>query len=160
VYSEEGQGTVFKIYLPLAEAAPEAPAGRAPAPSRASGVVLVVEDEPGVRAMAVRALREAGYSVRAADCAAAGLREVVAAGASLTCIVTDVIMPDLDGRTFARQVAERWDGPVLFMSGYTETDIVLRGLLQEQLPFLQKPFPPQRLVEVVGQLVTGRAGQP
>ena len=162
VYSEEGQGTVFKIYLPLAEAAPEAPAGRAPAPapSRASGVVLVVEDEPGVRAMAVRALREAGYSVRAADCAAAGLREVVAAGASLTCIVTDVIMPDLDGRTFARQVAERWDGPVLFMSGYTETDIVLRGLLQEQLPFLQKPFPPQRLVEAVGQLVTGRAGQP
>ena len=155
VYSEVGRGTVFKIYLPLAQVAPEvrAPARAEPPRLRAYGTVLVVEDEPAVRTMVVRALREAGFTVRDAADAATALEQVREIGTELVCVVSDVVMPDLDGRALAAQIGSFTSAPVLFMSGYTEQDATLRGLLDEGLPFLQKPFPPSGLVEAVHDLL-------
>jgi DNA-binding response OmpR family regulator len=62
-------------------------------------------------------------------------------------------MPDLDGRALAKEIAAFTSAPVLFMSGYTEQDVTLRGLLDEGLPFLQKPFPPSMLVAAVQALL-------
>jgi signal transduction histidine kinase/CheY-like chemotaxis protein len=162
VYSEVGRGTVFKIYLPLVQAtaevrAPSAPSAPQPPSAPAYGTVLVVEDEPAVRAMVVRALQEAGFAVRDAADASAALEQARHIGTELVCVVTDVVMPDLDGRALAQEIAEFTPAPVLFMSGYTEQDATLRGLLDEGLPFLQKPFPPGRLVEAVQALLAEAA---
>ena len=119
----------------------------------AHGMVLVVEDEPAVRTMVVRALSEAGYTVRDAADATSALEQARDIGAELVCVVSDVVMPDLAGRALAEQIAAYTSAPVLFMSGYTEQDVTLRGLLDEGLPFLQKPFPPSRLVEAVQELL-------
>jgi signal transduction histidine kinase/ActR/RegA family two-component response regulator len=155
VYSEVGHGTVFKIYLPLvqapAEVRPPAPPERSRVP--AYGTVLVVEDEQAVRAMVVRALREAGFAVRDAADANSALEQARSIGADLVCVVSDVVMPDLDGRALAKQITEFASASVLFMSGYTEQDATLRGLLDEGLPFLQKPFRPSMLVAAVQALL-------
>lgn len=161
VYSELGHGTVFKIYLPLAqvsaEARPTTPPER-PSPP-ACGTVLVVEDEPAVRAMVVRALSEAGFTVRDAADANTALEQARQIGADLVCVVSDVVMPDLDGRALAKELAAFTPVPVLFMSGYTEQDATLRGLLDEGLPFLQKPFPPSMLLAAVqGLLAEAKEG--
>jgi signal transduction histidine kinase/CheY-like chemotaxis protein len=160
VYSELGHGTVFKIYLPLvqvsAEVRPPTPPERPTLP--AYGTVLVVEDEPAVRAMVVRALREAGFTVRDAADANAALEEARHIGTDLVCVVSDVVMPDLDGRALAKEIAAFTPAPVLFMSGYTEQDVTLRGLLDEGLPFLQKPFPPSMLVAAVQALLAEANG--
>lgn len=155
VYSELGRGTVFKVYLPLVQVAAEV---RAVTPAElpklpAHGTVLVAEDEPAVRAMVVRALREAGFTVCDAADAASALEKARQAGDDLVCVVTDVVMPDLDGRALAEELAGFTSAPVLFMSGYTEQDATLRGLLDEGLPFLQKPFPPSTLVAAVQRLL-------
>ena len=159
VYSEEGRGTVFKIYLPVAAAAAAAaveqvdPEVGQPVPSAAQGTVLVVEDEAAVRSMVVRALREAGFTVREAADARSAILEVGLAGDDLVCVVSDVVMPDLDGRELADRMAATTSAPVLFMSGYTEQDVTLRGLLEDGLPFLQKPFPPGMLIAAVHKLL-------
>jgi DNA-binding response OmpR family regulator len=155
VYSEVGRGTVFKIYLPLVQVGPEVrpPSRPEPPRARAYGTVLVVEDEPAVRTMVVRALREAGFAVRDAADATSALEQVREIGSDLVCVVSDVVMPDFDGRALAEQIRSFTPAPVLFMSGYTEQDATLRGLLDEGLPFLQKPFPPSQLVEAVHELL-------
>jgi PAS domain S-box-containing protein len=163
IYSEPGQGTVFKIYLPLdatsTEVMPE-PVAPTDGDRTGEGTVLVVEDEPAVRAMIVRTLREAGFEVLEAGSAADGLAAARQAAGELVCVVTDVVMPDLDGRSLAEQLSRFTSVPVLFMSGYTDADVTLRGLLQDGLPFLQKPFPPSRLVRALQQLLSAPTALP
>jgi CheY-like chemotaxis protein len=163
IYSEPGQGTVFKIYLPLDAASTEAmpePVAPADGARAGEGTVLVVEDEPAVRGMIVRTLREAGFEVLEAGNAADGLAAARQAAGELVCVVTDVVMPDLDGRSLAEQLSRFTSVPVLFMSGYTDADVTLRGLLQDGLPFLQKPFPPSRLIRALQQLLTAPTAFP
>jgi two-component system cell cycle sensor histidine kinase/response regulator CckA len=153
-YSELGQGTTFKVYLPLeTEATSRAPA--TPPPVRASGeVVLVVEDEPTVRDMTSRVLQEYGYRVVVAAGAQEALALVSQRDQKVKLLITDVVMPGMDGPELARQVLALRPGlPVLFMSGYTDDEIVRRGLLQVGQPFLQKPFTPEALGREVAELL-------
>jgi two-component system cell cycle sensor histidine kinase/response regulator CckA len=156
-YSELGKGTTFKVYLPLA---PEARLeGRAPPPApRASGeVVLLVEDEPAVRQMASRVLQEYGYGVIEASDGREALGLLERSDSRIHLLVTDVVMPEMDGRELARRAEALSPGlPVLYMSGYTDDEIVRRGLLEAGQPFLQKPFNPETLGGQVARMLQGR----
>jgi PAS domain S-box-containing protein len=155
-YSEPGQGTTFWIYLPLApEARPTAdPAASAALPARPGETALVVEDDPLMRAIAVRALVDHGYSVIEAERASAALDLLAAHSGRVDVVVTDVAMPGLGGRELAARLAEIRPGiAVLYMSGYTDQDVVRRGLLEEGQPFLRKPFAPQELARRVHEVL-------
>jgi two-component system cell cycle sensor histidine kinase/response regulator CckA len=158
-YSEPGQGTTFKVYLPLAtEAAPAQPA--LASPPRASGeMVLLVEDEPAVRQMASRALREYGYRVVEASRGSEALEILGRDDGNIRLLLTDVVMPEMDGPELARLASVQRPGlAVLFMSGYTDDEITRRGLLEKEQPFLQKPFTPESLSEQIERLLRERRG--
>jgi PAS domain S-box-containing protein len=158
VYSEVGQGTAFKIYLPeftgpLAETPPVAP----PVSPRGAERILIVEDEAAVRRMAGRALAAQGYAVLEAENGARALEVLAQAEAPVDLVLTDVVMPVLNGRELAeRLAAERPRLRVLFMSGYTDDDVVRRGLLDPGAPFLQKPFVAGDLARKVREVLDAR----
>jgi len=142
VRSEVGQGTSFRIYLPE-HTGPleEPPAPSLPLSPRGVETILIVEDEPAVRRMASRALRSQGYEILEAANGAEALEVLSRAAGPVDLVLSDVVMPVLNGRELSERLAV--DHPeirVLFMSGYTDDDIVRRGLLQPGAPFLQKPF--------------------
>jgi two-component system, cell cycle sensor histidine kinase and response regulator CckA len=159
-YSEPGRGTTFKVYLPMEAGSVPAAAASLP-PVRAVGEhVLIVEDEPTVRYMTSRALKEHGYNVIEAGDGPEALSLVEQANGVLDLIITDVIIPGLDGTELARRAAKfKPDMPILFMSGYTDHDIVRRGLLDPDQPFLQKPFTPDALVRRVAELLKQKKPQ-
>ena len=142
VYSEPGQGTAFKIYLPeFAGPLAEPPPVTAPVSPRGVERILIVEDEVAVRRMAGRALAAQGYTVLEAENGAEALAILARTEGPVDLVVTDVVMPILNGRELSeRLAAERPGLPVLFMSGYTDDDVIRRGLLDPGAPFLQKPF--------------------
>ncbi len=158
VYSEVGQGTAFKIYLPeFTGPAAELPARAAPQSPRGSETVLIVEDETAVRRMAARALAGQGYTVLEAENGAEALELLARTTGPVDLVLTDVVMPRLNGRELGeRLAAERPELPVLFMSGYTDDDIVRRGLLHPDAPFLQKPFMPADLARRVREVLDHR----
>jgi two-component system, cell cycle sensor histidine kinase and response regulator CckA len=153
-YSEPGHGATFKVYLPaVGGSVPLLSAS--PPPGQGSGEhILLVEDEPAVRYMTCRALKEHGYNVVEAGDGAEALKAVQGANGALDLIITDVIIPGLDGTELARRASQIKPGlPILFMSGYTDDDIVRRGLLEAGQPFLQKPFTPDALIRRVADLL-------
>jgi PAS domain S-box-containing protein len=148
VYSEPGQGTVFKVYLPEAisgqssDAIPQDPE-KAPGGSE---TILIIEDEDIVRHLACRGLRDHGYAVIEARNGAQGLQYVQQHPGSVDLVISDVVMPEMGGRELGRILARTDpDLPVLYMSGYTGDDVVQRGLLDAGSPFQQKPFTPGSL---------------
>ena len=154
VYSEPGQGTTIKVYLPLADAgdAPEGPAAL-PRPETGRETILVVEDEPMVREMTCRNLAALGYTVLPAESGDAALR-VVTQTPEIDLVLADVVMPGLSAKDLARRLAESDpDLPVLFMSGYLGDEVVRRDLLNAGVPFLEKPFGPQELGRAVRALL-------
>jgi CheY-like chemotaxis protein len=118
-------------------------------------VILVAEDEPMVCALAVRTLEEQGYRVISAGDgveALARLESLEGNGVRPEILVTDVIMPGLNGRQLSDAVQARWpEVPVLFMSGHTGGEVLDR-LVPAGAPFLQKPFTPEGLAQAVGAL--------
>jgi PAS domain S-box-containing protein len=152
IYSEPGLGTTVKVYLPAAGP----PGGRAAEPVAAGegALVLVIEDEDLVRALAARALEVSGYRVISASSGADALGLLERHGGAVRAVLCDAVMPGMNGREFARRLAERWPGvPVLFMSGYPGNDVVQRGILDLDAPFLQKPFTTDRLVAALHALL-------
>ncbi|HEY3013183.1 MAG TPA: MASE1 domain-containing protein [Gemmatimonadales bacterium] len=150
-YSEPGQGTTFKIYLPL-RAGTVAPTkvDSAPLRSAARESILVVEDEPPVRHIMKRSLEAAGYTVLEAGTPTEALDVLGRTTERISLLLTDVVMPGDSGRELAERVAELMPGiPVLFTSGYTDGEIVSRGLLGPDAAFIQKPFTPAGLVRAV-----------
>jgi PAS domain S-box-containing protein len=141
VYSEPGQGTVFKIYLPrhLHSASPPK---NAPPPQidRSRGeTVLLVEDEPTILAVARKILDRLGYSVLAASGPAEALQ--LAESQAVHLLMTDVIMPEMNGLELAGQMAARQPAlKCLFMSGYPAEVIAHHGVLNDRVHFIQKPF--------------------
>jgi two-component system, cell cycle sensor histidine kinase and response regulator CckA len=116
--------------------------------------VLVAEDEPAVRAILARALREYGYSVLEARDGAQALELAQHAPAPPDIVIADVVMPGMAGKPLAEEVERRWPGtPVLFTSGYTGADAVSRGLLEEGREFLQKPIEPDTLAQHVRRIL-------
>ncbi len=154
-YSEPGEGTVFKVYLPQVAAPSEAPAVEEPRqPARGTETILVVEDEEVVRDLACRVLREFGYTVLEARNGAEALRLVTGEGQNVRMVVSDVVMPGMGGRELgARLGLLRPDLPILFMSGYTGDDVVERGLLAPGSPLESKPFTPTRLAWKVREML-------
>jgi PAS domain S-box-containing protein len=161
--STPGGGASLRLYwLAAGEAdlAREAPAAeepaRADAPRGGGSRLLLVEDEPTVRAMAVRALEIEGYEVAAAVDGAEALRLLDGRGSRPVIVVTDVIMPRVNGRQLHDALLAVHPGtPVLFMSGHAGGDHVLRSLLPPGAAFLQKPFTPGQLTAAVAALRAG-----
>ncbi|MEW6531913.1 MAG: ATP-binding protein [Thermodesulfobacteriota bacterium] len=143
VYSEEGKGTTFRIYLPraAAELAKEATATK---PSQEPGggeTILLVEDEDSVRNVALEALESQGYTVLQAASAEEAITIAGNYPGSIDLLLTDVILPKMDGRSlFGALVGARPEMKVLYMSGYTDDFIVHHGVLDPDISFLSKPF--------------------
>ena len=150
-YSEPGQGTTFKIYLKATTEAVDADKAGNGEGQRGSGeVILVVEDEESVRQIAGRALVQAGFSVREAGSGQQALELLATAEGRISLVLTDVVMPGMSGKDLATRLATMIPGtPILFTSGYTDGEIVRRGLLAPDADFLQKPFTPEGLVRAV-----------
>jgi two-component system cell cycle sensor histidine kinase/response regulator CckA len=142
-YSEPGKGTTFKIYLPCAqgEVAKLSTSAGGKLDLQGTETVLVVEDEPLVRALTARILREQGYTVLEASNGREGLRTAREFDGEIHMVLTDVVMPEMSGKVLASQIkAARPDIKVLFISGYTDDAIVHHGILESNIAFLQKPF--------------------
>jgi CheY-like chemotaxis protein len=150
VYSEVGQGSAFKIYLPKTNSSvTEKAAGREP-DLEGGETILVVEDQVEVRRLAVAALQKYGYRVLEAADGKAALRLSREFAGPLDLLLTDVVMPGMTGRELADRLLElRPHTRVLFVSGYTEGAISYRGVLQSEVAYLQKPFTPQGLAQKV-----------
>ncbi len=143
VYSEPGRGTTFKVYLPCADGRAVAALAREPAsaPLGHGEVVLLVEDEPSLLDMSRDLLTGLGYTVLTAATPAEAIALVARYPGKIDLLFTDVVMPALNGRALAEQLrARKPDLRCLFMSGYTPNAIAHRGVLDEGVHFLQKPF--------------------
>jgi hypothetical protein len=149
VYSELGKGTVFKLYFPEVkpETVPASPVVHAPATVEQNfGTVLLVEDEPGVRAIASRVLRQLGYRVLEAKTGSEALLLSEELGQERALVLTDVVMPEMSGPELASRLQERVpNARIVFMSGYTDDAIVRHGMLPKHAAFLQKPFTVEQL---------------
>jgi two-component system, cell cycle sensor histidine kinase and response regulator CckA len=140
-YSEVGHGTTFRIYLPRVDAPIDADvATETPRQSAGHETVLVVEDDAIVRRVTVRGLRQLGYEVLEASNGAEALDIAIRHGA-VDLVLTDVVMPQMNGRELAERVrAAQPRIVVLFVSGYTANAIVHHGVLDPGIEFLAKPF--------------------
>jgi two-component system cell cycle sensor histidine kinase/response regulator CckA len=156
VYSEPGQGTTFKIYLPEAqEKLPEQGQASAPTASwQGQETVLVVEDEELVRRVARRILQNYGYIILEASTG----REALVIGEEypgpIHLLLTDVMMPEMGGK----ELVDRWkdqhpETQVIFTSGYTENAIVHNGNLDPDIHFIQKPYRPNALARMVREVL-------
>ncbi len=159
VTSELGHGTTFKVYLPGLQQRPtegQTHPGRTEMP-RGSERVLLVEDEDGVRALIRFILEGGGYSILEARDGAEALRAAQQHQGPIDLLVTDVVMPQMDGRQVAERVRALHPGlRVLFLSGYTEDTVVRHGILEAQVAFLQKPFTPASLAAKVREVLDSR----
>ncbi|HET9986260.1 MAG TPA: ATP-binding protein [Longimicrobiales bacterium] len=148
VYSEPDHGTVFKVYLPRADAAAQRVPRADPrgAVTRGCETVLLADDEAPVRAMVRRILERAGYTVLEATTGAEALQLSDAAGPAVDLLLTDMVMPDMNGRELAARFHARHPGAAtIFMSGYTEDSVLRQGELDPGVVFIEKPFTPQAL---------------
>ena len=158
--SKIGEGTRFVIYLPVHREENEAPkARRVPKPKQdelwGSGTVLLVEDEPMVRGVAERALTRHGYNVITADNGEEAL-ELLATGEEIALLISDVVMPVMDGPTMVREARKtRPNLKILFMSGYAEEQ--LRNSIDiDDVAFLPKPFSVQELAEAARRVLASK----
>jgi CheY-like chemotaxis protein len=157
IYSEPGVGTTVKLYLPRHFGEAEV-AGTPLAPDalpRAKGdeIILVVEDEEGVRHMSVDALRELGYVVVQASDANQALT-VLEIQPRIDLLFTDIVMPDMNGRVLSDRAREARPGlKVLYTTGYTRNAIVHNGMLDHDVAFLAKPFTVQQLALKVREVL-------
>ncbi len=148
VYSEPGQGTTFKIYLPVHEGEVEEIGPTATMETLASRgeTILVVEDEIAILNLSKTMLERMGYTVLAASSPNRALHLAETYGAEIHLLITDVIMPEMNGRQLADRVHVRYPGiKTLFMSGYTANVIAHRGILDEGVHYIHKPFSRENL---------------
>jgi two-component system, cell cycle sensor histidine kinase and response regulator CckA len=131
-------------------------------PNSAERCVLVVDDDPSVLAVTARIVRDAGYVAVEAPSAREALRLLERNDPPINLVITDVVMPETDGRVLGRLIAERHAGlPVAYMSAYAADDVLHRGSPGPDVPFLSKPFSAEALVALVNQLLAAasRPGQ-
>jgi CheY-like chemotaxis protein len=156
VYSELGTGTTFKVYLPRVDEVGDSEelAGDALSVPGGSETILLVEDEDLVRSLAVEILEEFGYAVITAPNGTEGLRICKEFKGRIDLLISDVVMPQMSGRELAEHISVlRPEIKVLFMSGYTDDAIVRHGILEENMPFIQKPFLPDALARKARELL-------
>jgi len=157
VYSEVGHGTTFKLYLPRVQELAERASQPAQTPARAARgteTVLVVEDEAPVRSVARQVLERHGYTVLEAPSAEAALDIATRYSGAIHLLLTDVVMPGLNGRELATRLADlRPDARVIFMSGYTDDAVTRHGVLEPGSAYVQKPFTPDAIARKVREVL-------
>ncbi len=161
VDSAPGQGSTFRVLMPRAEAVTSPRASVVPLSTTTGGheTVLLVEDEEMVRRLAKEVLEERGYTVLEALSASDALRLVDNWTGRLDLLLTDVVMPGMNGRELAETLGARYPGlPVIYMSGYTDDAVVRRGVRARDAGFLQKPFTPLTLTARVREILDSRDG--
>ena len=152
IESALGSGTAVSVYLPWVEDDVTPSQGTREAARGNGERILVVEDEPVVRSLAQRGLEAAGYRVYQAPNGAAALQFLATEADEVDLVLTDVVMPNMNGQQLAEAIQQRYPNlPVLFMSGYGGDDILRRGLMTADAPFVQKPFTLDVLARAVQQ---------
>lgn len=163
VCSRPGQGASFTIYLPRVEESPCADITDTKSPDAFEGTetVLIAEDEPGVRSLVRDSLRLKGYTVLEADNGTEALALAERHSGPIHLLLTDVIMPQMNGRELSEQLKARRPGlKVLFMSGYTDDTVLRHGVVTEDLQFVQKPFIPSALAGKIRNVLDARDAKP
>ena len=156
VYSELNVGTTFKIYLPsLTELHFDQELTSIDTPERTeASTVLLVEDDPLVRNVALRALESAGYKVLESGNGHGALAMAHSCDDEIDLLITDVVMPLMGGRELAQELsALHPKTSILFMSGYTDDAVVRHGIMDKDIEYLQKPFTAESLVRRVGEVL-------
>ena len=163
VWSERGSGAAFRIYLPqLREPEP----ARIPEPlptgiRRGTETILLVEDEAPLRRMLRESLSNAGYHVLEASDGADALRKWELQAAYIDLLLTDVVMPLVNGRELAKRMAALSPGmQVIYMSGYADDVIAYHGILEDGTTVIQKPFSPSALLLKLREILDAGKGQP
>jgi CheY-like chemotaxis protein len=162
VYSEKNRGTTFKVYLPRADE-PAQPIERHTAPKTVavgSETILLVEDDAMVRELTFEVLQHNGYHVLQAPTPAIALEICNSHSGAIHLLLTDVVMPGMNGGEMARLVQQlRPEIRVLFMSGYTDNAVLHNGELRKGLEFLQKPFTPTGLGKKIREILDEKTKQ-
>jgi len=156
VYSEPGQGTCFKIYFPryVGARAEEVKAQQSEIPQGRGELILLVEDEISILHLAQTMLEQLGYQVIAAATPGEMLHRITDHSAPIRLLITDVILPEMNGRELADRIKEiHPDVQCLFMSGYTSIVIANQGVLNEGVQFIEKPFSVKILADKVSQML-------
>ena len=157
LYSQPGQGTTFRVHLPRVEEELSLETADPVEPRGGHETILLVEDEEGVRRMVHAALERRGYRVLVASGGPEGLEVARAHEGPIDMLVSDMIMPHMNGRELARQLLEERPAVrVLFISGYAGNTLQSAGALESEAPFLQKPFAPVALTTQVRQILDAR----
>jgi signal transduction histidine kinase len=163
VRSAPGEGSTFSVYWPLSEASEAAPADVRPVPPAAPARhehVLLVEDEDQVRNFMAKGLEHEGFTVTACPTAECALEKLAHGIVQPAVLITDVVMPRMNGGELAEAVRQRYPGlPVLFVSGYTDDIIAQHGIVREGVALLEKPFSPRVLARKVRELVDAHMGR-
>ena len=157
VRSEVGRGSTFCVYLPQTAAVTTAETDASKAtPPRGSETILVVEDELHVQRLVSKALTRQGYTVVAAESAEQAIGLVTDDRRPIDLVLTDIVMPEMNGVAMAAVLRDHDPAlRVIFMSGYTDDEIVRRGLRDPEMTFLQKPFTVDTLSKTVREVLDG-----
>jgi two-component system, cell cycle sensor histidine kinase and response regulator CckA len=154
VYSELGQGTSFKVFLPRLDMGAAADAKGPALHVGGSETILLAEDDVAIRDLARRMLERGGYKVLVAKNGSEAARVVEDYDGHIHLLITDMVMPELNGRQLAEQLAMRRPGtPVLYLSGYTELTVSRQTTLEKGSHFLQKPFAADMLRKKVREVL-------
>ena len=158
IYSEPGQGTTLKLYFPEVSSAAAFKTGEykimAKEQARGSETILLVEDEEAVRGLTSRILEKQGYRVIAAQHGREAMDIATKEAGHIDLVLTDIVMPGMNGRGLVERLAGiRPRIKSLYMSGYTDDDIVRRGFIEPSKSFLQKPFTSEALLQTVRKVL-------
>jgi predicted ATPase/signal transduction histidine kinase/CheY-like chemotaxis protein len=159
VRSEVGKGTTFEVFLPRVHDTPTEPAladSETFAPRGRGESILLVEDDGAVRDLVRTVLLAEGYRVTAAATPGEALRQAGRLGGSIDLVVSDVVMPEMNGAELFARLLERWPRlRVLFVSGWADETIAPHGVLEPGVPFMHKPFSIQELGRKVREVLDG-----
>lgn len=162
VQSAPGAGTTFEICFPTADGPLEptsAPSALPAAPPRAAGTVLLVDDDPAIRAVTQRVLERQGFAVRTANHGADALALLEIGNERVDLLISDVMMPGLTGLELAMRVGERWPRlPVILISGYSDVELRKQYEGRHHARLLQKPFSARALVAAIDDVLGTAAG--
>ncbi len=156
VYSEQGIGTTFKILLPRVYGKSiESNLNSADIDDiKGNELILLVEDNKAVLESARRSLVQFGYKVECSNSALEALMMLDNSDISFDLIITDVVMPNMNGAEFGRELKARGiEVPLIYMSGYSENAITRQGILDSGIPYIQKPFKPKELIRKVRNIL-------
>ena len=161
VRSAPNEGATFTIYLPIVEAPLEpTPAVHAQrAASEGAATILLVEDEAALRGLVKRILEARGYAVLEAEHGAQALERSASHHGEIDLVVSDIVMPTMGGREMAGHLrVQRPKSRFLFVSGFTDDEVIREGILVSGSAYLQKPFSPAALVAKIGEMLRESAG--